>query len=169
MKSKAVIAALATLIVFPAALAAQHLIYPEVLGYPGVLGYPVGVGPTVILVGPRAVKVAPGFEPRTATQVIGIVTLGNRGFFPGRYYGDGYGTGYYGTGIVERSDRLAIATRPSRGNSSGTGQILVGSPRADVIERFGRPDAQVVSRQSEKLIFGGTIVVIRDGVVAEFR
>ena len=232
MKSKAVLAVLAILVVFPAALSAQragflvglgsghthqHMNpgitgYPRVRGYhPGITGYPVVTGPTVIttarrstgfifpgahqlpratvvphgsvlFVGPQVVKVAPGHEPRTPTHPVApgvaIVTPGNRGVVPGGYYGGNYGTGYYGgtygagyygTGIVQRHNRPAVATRPSRGHTSGTGQILVGAPRADVITHFGRPKVQILNRQSETLIFGGTTIIIRNGVVAEFR
>jgi hypothetical protein len=222
MKSKAVLATLAILVVFPAALSAQRAgflvglgsgyahqhIYPRVLGYPGVqgypgiTGYPVVTGPTVIttaprsagfifpgahqlpratvvphgsvlFVGPQVVKIAPGHEPRTPTHPVApgvaIVTPGNRGVVPGGYYGGNYGAGYYGTAIVQRPNRPAVATRPSRGHTLGTGQILVGTPRADVITHFGRPKVQILNRQSETLIFGGTTIIIRNGVVAEFR
>ena len=69
MKSKAVLAALAILVVFPAVLSAQQTgfivglgsgythqhVYPGITGYPGVVGYPVITGPTVITTARRSV------------------------------------------------------------------------------------------------------------------
>ncbi len=206
MKSKAICAALAIVITFPAALTAQQVGFAVGLGsrhsvvrthprndvpynrvaprrgteFPGSRpgwshrggGFPGG---SVVIVSPRAVKTAPGHEPRTprhpvATPTVTVVTPGNGGFFPGGRQRSPYGR-HRGVQIIQPGSRSVFGVPTQNffpGIQPGFG-IVQGTSRADVIAYYGNPSVQILNRNSETMIFGGTTIIIENGVVALIR
>ena len=132
-----------------------------------------------VFVGPPAVKIAPGPGPRTPTHPVAtpgvtvitpggsIVATGGSVFVTGTRSRGGVNLGP-GTRIVQQGIGPAIAVR-TNDPYSGIRNLGRGTPRNEVITRFGRPKVQILNRDSETMIFGGTTVIIQNGVVALVR
>jgi hypothetical protein len=134
---------------------------------------------SVVLVGPAAVKNAPGHEPRTppthpvVAPSVTVITPGTgRAFTSGRR-----GTPFAiqpGFRIIQPEIGSAIAVRARNRYSSyppfvSVGNIVRGTSRDAVIAHFGRPKVQIINRNSETMIFGGTTIIIENGIVALIR
>jgi hypothetical protein len=133
---------------------------------------------SVVFVGPAGVKNAPGHEPRTPTHPVvapgvTVITPGT-----GRVFTNGRrGTPFAiqsGVRIIQPEIGSAIAVRARNRYSSyppvvSVGNIVRGTSRDAVIARFGRPKVQIINRNSETMIFGGTTIIIENGIVALIR
>lgn len=151
----------------------------------GYIAPPPGYGPrggvlnsgTVIIVGPRGQKVAPGYEtavpgrpprgtgrnPRGQPAAVNDPTP-RHGHPAGPAPGPPVLTPS-GSGTFPRASR---GDTPSGSNPAVPG-IGVGSTRADVIARFGRPTVSMADRNGEALVFGGTTFLIQNGVVTRIH
>ncbi len=125
-----------------------------------------------VFVGPPAVKIGPGHQPFTpthpvATPGVTVITPGGNIVSTGTRPRGGVNL-RPGTRIVQQGIGPAIAVR-TNDPYSGIRNVGRGTPRHEVITRFGRPKVQILNRDSETLIFGGTTVIIQNGVVALVR
>ncbi len=138
-------------------------------------GMVVPRGAGVFVVGPYAVKNAPGHEPRTPTHPIlvpgvTVVTPGTGRVVTGRRRGAPFGI-QPGIRIIQPGigPAIAVGARERHSGNPSVGDILRGTSRDEVIARFGRPKVQILNRNSETMIFGGTTIIIQNGVVALIR
>ena len=133
----------------------------------------------VVFVGPPAINIAPNnarrHEPRTPTHPIvapgvTVITPGTGRVFTGRRPRTPIGV-QPGVQIFQPGIGPAIAVR-GRNRHSGNQpvvNIVAGTSRDEVIARFGRPRVAILKRNSETMIFGGTTIIIQNGVVALVR
>ena len=116
----------------------------------------------VIFIGPPALKIAPGFNRSVGPIVspyVSVVTPRGAGVFPRQRPGH-----FGGIQIVGPGRSSVVVNRPGRGNRNAG--VITGLPRADVLQRFGRPNVTIFNIQGETLIFGDTTIIIQNGVVA---
>ena len=133
----------------------------------------------VVFVGPPAINIAPNnarrHEPRTPTHPVvapgvTVITPGTGRVFTGRRPRTPIGV-QPGVQIFQPGIGPAIAVR-GRNRHSGNQpvvNIVLGTSRDAVIARLGRPRVQILKRNSETMIFGGTTIIIENGVVALIR
>jgi hypothetical protein len=142
------------------------------------------IGPgTVIFVGPGQ-KVAPGYtSPNRGSGV--IFTNGpnprSQVYYTGRP--TGYASG--SSAIPPGTDRIfvsgggrnrgqvrgnpVITPGPDIGPPASVNGIGIGSTRAAVIAQFGRPTVSLADRNGEALVFGGTTILIQNGLVTRIN
>ena len=173
---------------YPNAIAPRttHIVQPFGLGnfivprphrVPTAQVVPRGNG--VIFIAPGNVKIAPGYERRTPAHFnvlprvhypIDYTSVTPR---PRRRQGavqvvdPGYGGVVYGRGQGRRGSNVVVIDNYGRG-ATGVSPIVVGTPRADAIQYYGRPRVTILEGHSETLVFGGgtTVIIIRNGIVA---
>ena len=133
----------------------------------------------VIFVGPPAINIAPNnarrHEPRTPTHPVvapGVTVITPR---TGRVFTDRRprtpigvqpGVQIFQPGI---GPAIAVRGRNRHSGNQPVVNIVAGTSRDEVIARFGRPRVQILRRNSETMIFGGTTIIIENGVVALIR
>jgi hypothetical protein len=176
---------------YPNAIASRttHIVQPSVVPPVGNFIVPrphrvptaqvIQRGSGVIFIAPGNVKIAPGNERRPPAHFNALprvhypidytgVTPRPRGRRGGVQVVDpGYGGVVYGRGQGRRGSNVVVIDNYGRG-ATGVSPIVVGTPRADVIQYYGRPRVTILDGHSETLVFGGgtTIIIIRNGIVA---
>ena len=134
-------------------------------------------GTPVVFIAPGNVKIARGQGRQTPAR-FGVAP---RVTYPPAYTGvtprqrrrqggrqvvaQGYGGVVYGAGQGRTDSNVIVIDNSGRGSVVQT-PIIVGTPRAQVIQHYGRPTVTILDRSSETLIFGGTTIIIRNGIVA---
>lgn len=116
----------------------------------------------VIFIDQPTMKIGP-LPDRSVGPVVSpylsVATPRGAGAFPHPRPGD-----FVGTEIVQPRRSSVVVNRP-RINKWDAG-VLTGLPRADVFQRFGPPTIAIFNAHSETLIFGGTTIIIQNGLVA---